>query len=90
MADNGYEWVKDWYDPNYYSISPIKDPQGPEKPVVKDEDTGQYRKALRGGNNPDPTGDVGLTFFRGYRIKDNPYPASTTVRCVINSPEPIK
>jgi len=90
MADNGYEWVKDWYDPNYYNVSNKKDPQGPEKPVVKDERTGQYRKVLRGGNNPDPTGDVGLTFFRGYRITDNPYPVSTTVRCVVNSVEPIK
>ena len=90
MADNGYEWVKDWYDPNYYKVSAKKDPQGPGKPVVKDEDTGQYRKVLRGGNNPDSTGDVGLTFFRGYRIKDNPYPAGTTVRCVVNSSEPIK
>ncbi|MFH7826716.1 formylglycine-generating enzyme family protein [Kluyvera chengduensis] len=90
MAENGYEWVKDWYDPNYYRNSPKKDPQGPDKPIIKDKKTGQYRKARRGGNNPDPTGDVGLTFFRGYSIKDNNFPDSTTVRCVINSPEPIK
>ncbi|MCT9038856.1 formylglycine-generating enzyme family protein [Enterobacter cloacae] len=54
MAENGYEWVKDWYDPDYYSKSPIKDPQGPEKPVIKDKDTGQYRKVLRGGEAPSP------------------------------------
>ncbi len=90
MADNGYEWVKDWYDPDYYKISAKKDPQGPGKPIVKDEDTGQYRKVLRGGNNPDPTGDVGLTFYRAYRITDNPFPVSTTVRCVVNSSESIK
>ena len=90
MADNGYEWVKDWYDPDYYNNSSKKDPKGPNKPVIKDEDTGQYRKVRRGGNNPDPTGDVGLTFFRGYNIKDNYYPDGTTVRCVVNSSEPIK
>ncbi|WP_071809271.1 formylglycine-generating enzyme family protein [Franconibacter pulveris] len=90
MADNGYEWVKDWYDPDYYKYSPQKDPQGPEKPVVKDNDTGQYWKVRRGGNHPDPTGDVGLTFFRGYNIPDNDFPDGTTVRCVVNSPEPIK
>ncbi|WP_247649078.1 formylglycine-generating enzyme family protein [Enterobacter bugandensis] len=90
MADNGYEWVKDWYDPNYYNVADKKNPQGPEKPVIKDERTGQYRKVLRGGNNPDPTGDVGLTFYRGFRITDNPYPVSTTVRCVVNAPDPIK
>ena len=90
MSENGYEWVSDWYDPDYYSYSPLKDPQGPDKGVIKDKETGQYWKVLRGGNNPDPSGDVGLTFFRGYKIKDNPQPASTTVRCVVNSPDPIK
>ncbi|MDK1234757.1 formylglycine-generating enzyme family protein [Cronobacter turicensis] len=90
MADNGYEWAKDWYDPNYYNISPKKDPQGPEKPVIKDVDTGQYRKSLRGGNHPAPSGNVGLTFFRGYNIPNNDFPNDTTVRCVVNSPEPIK
>jgi len=90
MADNGYEWVQDWYDPHYYNISPVKNPQGPNKPIIKDKKTGQYRKVRRGGNNPDPTGDVGLTFFRGYNIPDNDFPDGTTVRCVVNSEEPIK
>ena len=89
MADNGYEWVKDWYDPEYYQHSPRKDPLGPEKPVVKDEDTGQYWKVRRGGDHPDPTGDVGLTFFRGYNIPDSDYPDGTTVRCVVNNAEPV-
>ncbi len=90
MADNGYEWVQDWYDPHYYDNSPLKDPQGPDKPIIKDKKTGQYRKVRRGGNNPDPTGDVGLTFFRGYNIPDNDFPDGTTVRCVVNLSEPVK
>jgi len=40
MAGNVMEWVNDWYDRNYYSISPSSDPAGPA--------TGIY-KALRGG-----------------------------------------
>lgn len=29
MLGNEYEWCQDWYDKNYYSQSPAKDPPGP-------------------------------------------------------------
>jgi formylglycine-generating enzyme required for sulfatase activity len=29
MSGNVYEWTGDWYDPEYYSISPATDPSGP-------------------------------------------------------------
>ncbi|MCK7240218.1 hypothetical protein L8P40_03825 [Enterobacter kobei] len=54
MADNGKEWVIDWYDSDYYHKSPKKDPQGPNIPVVKDKSEDQYWKVLRGGNHPVP------------------------------------
>ncbi|MCX7106437.1 MAG: formylglycine-generating enzyme family protein [Methylococcales bacterium] len=41
MHGNVWEWVQDWYDPNYYQSSPEKDPKGP--------DVGQYR-VYRGGS----------------------------------------
>ena len=41
MAGNVDEWVQDWYDSSYYSVSPSNNPQGPE--------TGMYR-VLRGGS----------------------------------------
>ncbi|MCZ6098629.1 hypothetical protein O5189_03080 [Escherichia coli] len=28
MAGNGYDWIHDWYDPDYYKYSPVVDPGG--------------------------------------------------------------
>ena len=90
MADNGKEWVMDWYDPDYYSKSPKKDPQGPTQPVIKSKSKNQYLKVLRGGDNPVPGFPSGLTFSRSFRIKDPEAPLGTTARCVVNSPTKIQ
>jgi formylglycine-generating enzyme len=45
IGDNVHEWCSDWYDPNYYPISPERNPQGPEQSPMKPP-----RKASRGGS----------------------------------------
>jgi formylglycine-generating enzyme required for sulfatase activity len=41
MCDNVHEWCSDWYDANYYSLSPERNPRGPAD---------GKRKASRGGS----------------------------------------
>jgi len=41
ICDNVHEWCSDWYDANYYAVSPNRNPRGPER---------GRRKASRGGS----------------------------------------
>jgi formylglycine-generating enzyme len=45
ICDNVHEWCSDWYDPNYYAVSPERNPQGSEQCSMK-----PARKSSRGGS----------------------------------------
>ncbi|NWL18187.1 formylglycine-generating enzyme family protein [Pseudomonas umsongensis] len=102
MSDNGYEWVKDWYDPNYYQLSPLKDPQGPDTPSYKDPSSNyNYAKVLRGKDFADPRWGGGVNVHRNYRSPDGTMAGlsgkghllvlgNKTARCVVNHPQTIK
>lgn len=45
ICDNVHEWCSDWYDPNYYAVSPERNPGGPEQSAMHPP-----RKSSRGGS----------------------------------------
>jgi serine/threonine-protein kinase len=57
MAGNVAEWVWDWYQDNYYEISPAENPLGPDTPVFD-----IVARVLRGGSYDSQGAELTATF----------------------------
>ena len=100
------EWVNDWYDPNYYKVSPENNPKGPEQgSMVMRGDKGAMEKVQRGLLGASPAFG-GYVFSRGsstpktfqvwLKGKENePLPGYSSspeyqFRCAVNAPKPLR
>jgi len=70
MAGNVSEWVYDWYDPDYYKVSPDDNPRGPGKGV---------NKVIRGGGWMDTA--LNIRVSSRFYMTPKSLPMNTGFRC---------
>lgn len=47
ISENVHEWCSDWYDSAYYSVSPERNPQGPESGTRRSSRGGSWRHQIK-------------------------------------------
>ena len=97
LATDSYEWMSDWFDPQYYKNSPEKNPQGPATGTLKSvrstyqvagtldlQISGEVTTIYRSGEEPNPQFEKDSSAFTS--INPN---GATAVRCASNSHQPF-
>ena len=74
MSGNAIEWIADWFQRDYYTVSPIKNPKGP--------DNGTY-KVIRGGTYLHGATEQHVS-RRDFRRPDSDISYAISFRCVVD------
>lgn len=75
MGGNVWEWVDDWWQPDYYSVSPGSNPMGPAaggSKVLRGGGWCYYGGALRVAGREGQSSPMNLSYGVGFRCASTP------------------